>query len=86
MFLIDDLLVLPLKGFCGIFKTIHDMVEREWSDETHIQETLIALRLRFELDEIGEQEYDRQEKELLHRLDAARGAHEEGGEEAFRDG
>jgi hypothetical protein len=37
----------------------------------------MELQLRFELDEIAKEEYDQREKELLARLDAARGAHEE---------
>jgi len=81
MFLIDDLLTLPVKGFLGIFKKIHEMAEQELSDETYLLEKLMALRLRFELDEINEEEYNRQEKELLARSDAARGANEEDKEE-----
>jgi hypothetical protein len=85
MLLIDDLLTLPVKGFLGIFKKIHEMVEQELSDETHIREKLMALRLRFELDEISEGEYNKQEKELLERLDAARGIDEEEKEEVCED-
>jgi hypothetical protein len=85
MLLIDDLLTLPVKGFWGIFKKIHEMVEQELSDETHIREKLMALRLRFELDEISEGEYNKQEKELLERLDAARGIDEEEKEEVCED-
>ena len=77
MLLIDDLLMLPVKGFMGIFKKVHEMVERELSDETYIREKLVALQLRFELDEISEEAYNRQEKELLARLDAIRSAEEE---------
>lgn len=77
MFLIDDLLMLPAKGFLGIFKKVHEMVEQEFSDETYIREKLVALQLRFELDAISEEAYNRQEKELLARLDAIRSAEEE---------
>ena len=77
MFLIDDLLLLPIKGFIGIFKEIHEMAEREVSDEGYIRERLMELQLRFELDEIGEEEYAKQEKELMGRLDAIRKAKEE---------
>ncbi|MBI5038579.1 MAG: gas vesicle protein GvpG [Nitrospirae bacterium] len=77
MFLIDDLLMLPAKGFLGIFKKVHEMVEQELSDETYIREKLVALQLRFELDVISEEAYHRQEKELLARLDAIRSAEEE---------
>jgi len=86
MLLIDDLLLLPVKGFVGIFKKIHEMVEHELSDEDHIRGRLMELQLRFELDEISEGEYNKQEKELLVRLDAARGIYEEEKEEVCEDG
>ena len=69
MFLIDDILLLPVKGFFGIFKKIQEMAEQELSDENYIRERLMELQLRFELDEISEEEYNRQEKELMRRLD-----------------
>ena len=62
MLLIDDLLLLPVKGFIGIFKKIHEMAEQELSDEGYIRERLMELQLRFELDEISEEEYTKQEK------------------------
>lgn len=86
MLLIDDLLMLPVKGFVGIFKKIHEMVEMELSDETHIRQKLMALRLRFELDEISEEEYNQHEKELLGRLDVVRGIDEEEKEEVCEYG
>lgn len=86
MFLIDDLLTLPVKGFLGIFQKIHEMVEQELSDETHLREKLMSLRLRFELDEISEEEYNAAEKELLILLDAARGVEEEDKEEVSDNG
>lgn len=71
MLLIDDILLLPFKGFFGILKKIHEMTERELTDENYIRERLMELQLRFELDEINEEEYFRQEKELMQRLDAS---------------
>jgi hypothetical protein len=84
--LIDDLLLLPVKGFVGIFKKIHEMVEHELSDEDYIRGRLMELQLRFELNEIGEEEYNKREKELLKRLDAVRGMNEEENEEVCGDG
>jgi hypothetical protein len=86
MFLIDDLLLLPVKGFLGIFKRIHEMAEKELFDEAHIRKKLMTLRLRFELDEISEEEYNKQEKELLALLDAARGINEAVEEEVHKNG
>ena len=81
MLLIDDVLILPVKGLMGIVKKIHEMVERELYDETRIREKLMSLQLRFELEEISEEEYHRHEKELLNRLDAARRMKEGGNED-----
>ncbi len=72
MLLIDDLLLLPVKGFIGIFKRIHEMAEQELSDERYLLERLMALRLQFEMGEMKEEEYTKLEKEVLGRLDAVR--------------
>jgi hypothetical protein len=72
MLLIDDLLLLPVRGFLGIFKKIHEMTQRELTDETALQEKLMELELRFELDEISEDEYNKQAAELTARLNALR--------------
>jgi hypothetical protein len=77
MFLIDDILLAPLKGVVWLGKRINEVVEKELSDEGRIREKLMELQLRFELDEISEEEYNRQEDELLARLDAIRKAKEE---------
>ena len=69
MLLIDDLLTLPLKGFFGIFKKIHEMVERELSDEAYIREKLMDLDMRFESGEIDEEALIEQERALLARLE-----------------
>ncbi len=76
MFLIDDILLAPLKGVIWLGKKINEVIEKEISDEGRIKERLMELQLRFELDEISEEEYKKQEKELLERLDAIRKAKE----------
>jgi len=78
MFLIDDILLAPLKGLVWLGKKINDVVEKELYDEEGIKEKLMELQLRLELEEISEEEYNKQEKELLARLDAIRKAKEEG--------
>jgi len=78
MFLIDDILLAPLKGLVWLGKKIDDVVEKELYDEEGIKEKLMELQLRLELEEISEEEYNKQEKELLARLDAIRKAKEEG--------
>jgi len=77
MFLIDDILLAPLNGVIWLGKKINEVAEREFSDEGLIKEKLMQLQLRFEVDEISEEDYNRQEKELLGRLEAIRKAKEE---------
>ena len=77
MFLIDDILLAPLNGVVWLGKKINEVTEREFSDEGLIKEKLMQLQLRFEVDEISEEDYNRQEKELLGRLEAIRKAKEE---------
>lgn len=79
MLLVDDLLLLPFKGFLGIFKKIHEMADREVSDEAYLQGRLLELQLLYEMDEIGEEEYSQQATDLEARLNAIREA-EAGGE------
>ena len=78
MFLIDDILLAPLNGIIWLGKKINEVAEKELSDEGLIKEKLMQLQLRFEIDEISEESYNRQEKELLERLEAIRKAKEEG--------
>jgi len=76
MFLIDDIFLAPLKGVIWLGEKINEVVERELSDEGLIKEKLMEAQLRFELDEISEEEYKKEEEKLLARLDAIRKAKE----------
>ncbi|NQU86935.1 MAG: gas vesicle protein GvpG [Mariniphaga sp.] len=72
MFIIDDLLMAPLKGIIFLGKKINEVIEKEMSDEGSIKERLMALQLKFEMDEIDEEEYDKREDELLELLENIR--------------
>ena len=72
MFLLDDILLAPLKGVIFIAEQINEVIEKEMSDEGSIKERLMALQLKFEMDEIDEEEYDRREDELLKTLERIR--------------
>jgi len=69
MFLIDDILLAPLKGVIWIAQKLDDMAQKELTDTDNIKEKLMALQLKYELDEISEEEYDEEEEKLLMRLD-----------------
>jgi len=77
MFLIDDILLAPLNGVIWLGKKINEVAEREFSDEGLIKEKLMEVQVKFEMDQISEKEYNKQEAELLARLDAIRKAKEE---------
>ena len=76
MFLIDDILLAPLNGIIWLGKKINEVAEREFSDEGLIKEKLMEVQMKFEMDQISEKEYNKQEAELLARLDAIRKAKE----------
>jgi len=70
MFIIDTILLAPLKGVVWLGQKLNEIAQNELNDDGRIKEELMALQLRFEMDEISEQEYDEKERELLERLDA----------------
>lgn len=70
MFIIDSILLAPLKGVVWLGQKLNEIAQNELNDDGRIKEELMQLQLRFEMDEIGEQEYDEKERELLERLDA----------------
>ncbi|MCF8230521.1 MAG: gas vesicle protein GvpG [Bacteroidales bacterium] len=69
MLLIDDILLAPLKGIIFLGKKIDDLVQKELSDTGRIKERLMELQLKFEMDEISMEEYDRRETELLEMIE-----------------
>ncbi|MFA5329038.1 MAG: gas vesicle protein GvpG [Prolixibacteraceae bacterium] len=72
MLLIDDILFGPLKGVIFLANKINEVIEKETSDEGAVKERLMALQLKFEMDEIDEEEYDKREDELLKTLERIR--------------
>lgn len=65
-------LMIPLKGVHWIAAKLHETAERELTDKSKIQQQLLELQMRYELEEIDDQEYERQEKDLLDQLEAIR--------------
>ncbi|HVF58171.1 MAG TPA: gas vesicle protein GvpG [Pyrinomonadaceae bacterium] len=70
MFLIDDILLFPVSGFKFIMRQIQDIANRELNDESVIKEQLLELQMRFELEEISDEDYAAAESELFGRLRA----------------
>lgn len=71
-FLLDDILLLPVNGVVWVADKLKDSAEAEFLDESRVQESLLALQMRLEMEEISESEYMEQETELLDRLEEIR--------------
>ncbi|HJQ69103.1 MAG TPA: gas vesicle protein GvpG [Blastocatellia bacterium] len=70
MFILDDLLLLPVNGFRFILGQIQKIADQELNDESVIKEQLLELQLRLEMEEVSDEEYQEQEAELFARLRA----------------
>jgi Gas vesicle protein G len=68
MFLLDDLLSLPLSGLKFVFRTLRQVAEEQYTDTGPIKERLLELQLQLESDEITETEYVQREAEILREL------------------
>jgi hypothetical protein len=69
MLLVDDLLLLPIRGFFGLFREVANAVNKEMTDEGKVKEELLKIQVLFETDQITEQEYTKRETALFKRLE-----------------
>ena len=69
-FLLDDILLAPLKGVVWIAEKIQEAAEKELLDEEQVKRDLTELYMRLETGQITEEEFTRQEEELVERLEA----------------
>ena len=71
MFIIDDILLAPVKGVVYLAKKIHELAEEELADTGEkLKRELLDLQMLFETDQISEEEYQKGEKNILERLEA----------------
>jgi hypothetical protein len=72
MFLLDDILLFPLKapiaGFQWIMKQIQTMADEELLNDQPWKERLIELQMRLELGELTEEEYAVEEAQVFQAL------------------
>jgi len=82
MFLIDDVLLFPVRSLLWVFKEIHHAVEAEQANEADaITAKLSELYMMLETGQMTEAEFDAAEKTLLDRLDAIREGEDNGEKE-----
>ena len=81
MFLLDDILMLPLKlpvaGFNWVMKQIQTMANEELMNDQPWKERLIELQMMLELGEISEADYGREEAQVFAALRDIRARREE---------
>lgn len=72
IFLLDDILLSPLKGVGWLADKLRGMAVAELTDESRVQEELLELQMRLELEQITEEEYLNRETALMERLEEIR--------------
>ncbi len=77
-FILDDILFSPLKLTIWLGQKLRDAAYNEMTDESKIHEGLLHLQMQFEMDEISEKEYEKQETRLMEQLEMIRKMKEEG--------
>jgi len=76
-FILDDILFSPLKLTIWLGQKLRDAAYNEMTDESKIHEGLLHLQMQFEMDEITEEEYEKQETRLMEQLEMIRKMKEE---------
>lgn len=71
-FILDNLLLSPIKLTLWLAEKLKESALSEMTDDAAIHEQLLHLQMKFEMDEIDEAEFERQEDELLHQLEEIR--------------
>jgi len=76
-FIIDDILFSPLKLTIWLGKKLRESAYEEMTDESKIHEELLQLQMRYEMEEIDDETYEKEETKLMEKLEAIRKIKEE---------
>lgn len=79
MFLLDDLLMAPVKGVIWIGEKIKEVADRELYDVEAIKKGLEELQELHEAGQLKEDEFAQAEERLLKRLQVAQDLKKQGG-------
>lgn len=70
-FLIDDILLAPIKGVVWLAEKIRDMALEELEDTPEkLKRELLDLQMALEAEQITEAEHEKKEKDILERMEA----------------
>ncbi len=64
----------PIRGVHWLAKKVSEAAESELLDEIQVRGKLLELQIRLDMGEVTEEEYDKQERVLVARLNAIREA------------
>jgi len=70
--ILDDIALAPCKLVHWVGRKLYEHAEEELTDESKVRQQLLELQMRFELDDITEDEYQEGEDVLMRRLDVIR--------------
>jgi len=70
--ILDDIMLSPLKFTVWLGKKLAETANTELTDESKVYEELLNLQMRYEVGEIGEEAYEKQETRLMERLASIR--------------
>ncbi len=76
-FIIDDILFSPLNLTVWVGKKLREVAYDAMTDESSIHEELLHLQMRYEMEEIDDESYEKEETKLMHRLEEIRKMKEE---------
>lgn len=77
MFILDDILLLPLKGVVWVGEKIMEQAAERLYNVTALKEALQELQGRLDAGEISQKEYDALEARFLKAIEDAQRYHEE---------
>ncbi|MBI3327401.1 MAG: gas vesicle protein GvpG [Nitrospinae bacterium] len=78
-FLLDDILLAPLKGVLWIAERVQEQTEKELFDEEGVKRQLTELYMLLETRKISEEAFERAEAELVERLEEIEAYHKSQG-------
>ena len=68
MFLIDDLLLMPIDGMKFVFRTLAKVAEEQYTDDAPVKQRLLELQLQLENGDLTEEQYVKEEAAVLREL------------------
>ena len=75
MFLLDDILLAPIKGLAAVCQKVHDAAKEDLADqEKAVMATLAELHQQLDSGCIGDADFNARESALLDRLEACQQA------------